>query len=1176
MEAILFSLGEAAAGVLFRFWLENSELAHEATANLDELIRRSGAGRKERRAMRRQFEWIGERIGERLSPFFEAEFGGLPPNEKRAAGEELKKTLKGAEISDALLFAVDLEPRALEEQLRESRPDAATEAFLSDAGSAFYDLLLRETCNCIVEIRMKLPDFSTQAARTMLARETELIDMVRTVLDRLPIEESSQAGNEAAAFEAEYRREVARKLDQLELFGVMTSEVRHRYSLSVAYLTLTASAKPGAVPAKSKQSEEDDRTVIPVDTALARANRLLVRGEAGSGKTTLLQWIAVNSARGSFEDSLADWNETVPFLIQLRRYVDTPLPTVDQFAAGINPHLNSPANWARDRLADGNAVVLVDGLDELPEERRQEAHEWIEDLVEAYPNSLYVVTSRPPAAGEDWLQGQRFDAVLMEPLELPAIRAFVDHWHDAAQASIADEEDSAELEELAGRLKAIVQENRAIRNLASSPLLCAMLCALNRARRAHLPSDRVELYRIALEMLLERRDVERKVRADVVDIGLREKEILLRVFAWWLLNNGKSFARRDDLEDLVEKRLSGMPRVEAGPREVVTHLLVRSGVLRQPVEGRIDFIHRTFLEYLAAKEAAETRSMGVLVRHAHLDQWQEVVVLAAGLAPLSMREELITGLLGRGENEQVERHRLDLLAVGCLETSAELAPELADKVNDLLQELIPPKSKTEARAIASAGEVAVPLLGEQAGRSTAVVEAACVRALTLIGSESALAQLERFGHDRRLTVVRELLRAWPEYNAEEFARRVLAHSPLLHGAMDVNSPTQLGCVRFLRHLEHLVCDGAGENTPGNEWPLDVVGAAPRLSSLRVESLEGLTDVSRLGGSDSLRDLTLRNLPDVDQLSVAKFGQLENLTVEGCKSLRRVHGLSSLDQMTSIELDDCAELANLPAIPAKLERAFFRKLPVFDIDAVAHGRGLLGLTLIDCRAITDISPISSHAGLSELSLIGCPAIESLDALSGMTNLRSVAIAGLDLPPDIDSLSDCRGLKELVIANRSSAFDLSWLPALGDLKMLRLVDCPTFQRLPDLGLTGLRSIDLSGCLELRTLEGIEGCTDLRSISIDMCGWITDLSPLRGLEKLQTVTLRRCNRVASLNPLKELPHLRVVDVRGTELDIDPLKGRGGRHIFTGPWINPRQPRPVILWHGGRRKRVRFLRSR
>jgi Leucine-rich repeat (LRR) protein len=1154
---LLFGIGKVAAGILFKFWLENSRVAQEAGVSLDQLIERAVPSAKERRSIKRQFESIADQIGERLTPFFEAEFGGLPENEKLAAAEQVRATLEGARLTDSLLFDIDLEPQALEAELRATRPAASEDAFLSEAGAAFYDLLLRESSSCIVEIRMSLPDFGSQAARTMLARESELIEMVREVLERLPSEETSEAGGEGAAFEAKYRRAVARKLDELELFGMMSSDVRHRYSLSVAYLTLTASAGPTSASGRDAPGEsiegggdkgEDGCASIPVDAALAHSDRVLIRGEAGSGKTTLLQWIAVNSARASFPDSLSDWNESVPFLIQLRRYVDSGLPTADEFDAGISAHLQQPPGWASQQLDEGRALVLVDGIDELPEERREEAHQWLEDLVEVYPESRYVVTSRPPAVGEDWLAGQGFEAVLLEPLELPAIRAFVDHWHEASLLAVSDPEQRSELEDLARQLKVIVQENRAIRNLASSPLLCAMLCALNRSRRAQLPSDRVELYRIALEMLLERRDLERKVKGEIADIGLREKEILLRVFAWWLLNNGKSYAQKEDLEGLVAAKLEGMPRVTASAPEVVKHLLVRSGLLRQPVEGRVDFIHRTFQEYLAAKEAIEMLSMGVLVEHAHLDQWQEVVILAAGLASLSMREELIAGLIQRGEEEQGIRHRLHLLAVGCLETSAELSPELTERVNALLEALIPPKSMTEARSIASAGEVAVLRLGEQAETARAVVAAACVRALALIGGESALAQLERFGPDGRVTVARELLRAWNEYPAEEFARRVLSDSRLDYGEVEIATPAQLAGVAFLKNMARLVCDAAGESTSGDEWPWGSLGSHPHMQDLTLRWIRGLTAMPDLGENSRLEELRLFGLWDLIEFPARELPGLKRLSIRNCRSLEAAPGLRSFERLASVEIANCAALSQLPQLPDQLERAHLIRLKIEDLAPLERSSSLKIVTVNGCDRVADLSPLLPHAELRVLEVTGSPSLKGIAPLSQLSQLHSLNLSRCGDLSGAAGLAHCSGLVRLALEDSTTLSDLSWLDSLEELKLLSVAGCTAVGRLPAVELPHLRTLYLSGCTGLADLENIGRFGALESLLIDGCGLLTDLSPLRDLPKLSRLVLRGSRGLDDISPLVELPRLQMLDVRDTDLDVTPLADRDNLRVQAG----------------------------
>jgi NACHT domain len=1187
METVLFGIGSAVARVLFRLWWENSESAQDASLSLKELARKAVSGGRDQRALGRELERIGDQIADRVSPFFEAEFGGLPENEKVAAGEEIRRTLEQARLSDAALFSVDLEPQALEAELRASRPKASEDAFLSDAGTAFYDLLLREVSTYIVEIRVTLPDFASQAARVMLGRETEILELVETVLERLPAGDIDLDGGEVAAFEAQYRRDVARKLDRLELFGVTTSELSRRYSLSVAYLTLNASARATSprleepeleaksgveakvIPAGERpdiDEEEDERVSFRVDAALADRNRVLIRGEAGSGKTTLLQWLAVSSARGAFPEPLAAWNATTPFLLQLRRYVDRPLPAVDEFISSINRHLSQPEGWTQRQLADGEALVLVDGVDELPDEKRAEAREWLIDLVEAYPNARYVVTSRPPAVGEDWLANHDFEAVLLEPMELGAIRAFIDHWYAAALTSLSDPDEMQELGELRDQLKEIVRETRAIRNLASSPLLCAMLCALNRDRRAKLPSDRLELYRIALEMLLERRDIERRVESDAGEIALREKEILLRTFALWLLNNEKSDALKSELEALVAARLEGMPRVDASASEIVEHLVLRSGVLRQPVEGRVDYIHRTFQEYLAAQEAVETLSMGLLVQHAHLDQWQEVVVLAAGLASLSMREELIRGLIDRGDCEPKVRHRVHLLAVGCLDTSAELPLELSAKVNALLAGLIPPRTLTEARAIASAGEVAVPLLGRHAGRKTkAVVAAACVRALTHIGGESALVQLEKFGSDRRVTVARELLRAWNEFPQEEFARRVLAPSVLEYGACTISSPTQLAGAQYLEELSSLTCEGAADLTPGDAWPWAALGGCDALNELSLEAIPALTHVPAVGKANQLRTLRLTRLPDLTEFSAQKLPQLDRLSLQWCPQLEDVSGVEAAESLVALQLGGCAALRQMPRPPASLRRVYLNDLSLSSLGPLAGHPALEMLSLRRCGELQSLDGVEASRALEVLSLAGAGSLEGVESVGELPELEVLGVRDLPRVADVSALGACEQLRILAIEDAPLVSGLDWVMGLTGMVRMSFAGCTGIEGLPSLALPALSRLNLSGCSGLLDFEGLEGARSVKHLNLDGCTGLADLRPLSGLSELSHLTLSQCEQIDDLSPLLELPKLRWLDLRGCseELDASPFEARNGMFLQRGSFrVMPRRLHEAFGW--------------
>ena len=313
-----------------------------------------------------------------------------------------------------------------------------------------------------------------------------------------------------------------------------------------------------------------------------------------------------------------------------------------------------------------------------------------------------------------------------------------------------------------------------------------------------------------------------------------------------------------------------MPAVKSGPNDVFSYLLLRSGLLRQPTEGRIDFIHKTFQEYLVAKETVEQGNLPFLVNQAEQDKWSEAIVLTAGLARLTERESFLSGLLDRGYAEQDNRHRLHLLAIACLETCAELSPDLTGKLKSCLGELVPPKSMTEARALASAGELATGvLIGHP--RSAATATAACIRALALIGTEHAVDGIATYAKDSRLTVIKELVRAWSYFVTEEYARRVLSQSPLDDGTLRIRDPAVIEAAKTLNNAVSIHI-----SVPGKLRTLDTVTDMANLEVLDVTGSPGIVDLSPLETTGRLRQLWLYGCRAITDLT--PLASLEHLTV----------------------------------------------------------------------------------------------------------------------------------------------------------------------------------------------------------------------------------------------------------------------------------------------------------
>jgi hypothetical protein len=1029
-EILTFKVAPAIAKSILRFWLQDREWAEDVTSGFVDIISAKAKGDLPlRQSGKRQFEAIGEQVAMELLSVFDYEGRGLDENSKNAIALAVSDTLANTPISPALIAAQNLDPAILANYLIESNRNAVSH--FSKSEEMLYNRIVRESSKYIIDIASQLPGFVEQTFAEVLRRTAEIEGKVNAVLAELrryrEISFQANPASRVALFEQQYRESVARSLDRLELFGVDVAGPNKRYQLSVAYVTLTLKKSLMSYSTRQEINVVDQllpkqvvTDVLSVDQVLMSSRQFLVRGLAGSGKTTLLQWIAVNSARQSFQGQISTWNDSIPFFIRLREFSDQPLPDLHSWVKLVAPSLGSevPDGWVGKQLRSGRAIVLIDGVDEVPEVARRGVRDWIADLVWTYPKSRFVVTSRPSAVDIGWLEREGFDELELQPMELGDIDAFIDHWHDAIRDELHLEIDRLELPKHAKLLKSEIHKKRSLRSLATTPLLCAMLCALHRDRNRQIPSDRIELYEACCQMLLERRDVERGIRiATLPHLSYRQKKHLLQDIAYYMLKNGWSEVEKQRVEVRIASRLKSM---EFGNKYIVSGdvlrlLLERSALLREPTKGQVDFAHRTFQDYFAAQAAVDEGDIGLLISNAHDDQWREVVILAAGLGSSQQREEIIRGLIDRGDRDQLQRYQIHLLAVACLETPIELTQALRNAVQQRLAKIIPPVSIADAKALSAAGDLAVPYLNRR-HEYHAPVAAACIRALALIGTTHSLEALATYSKDDRLSVVDELRRAWDFFEPQEFVNRVFS----------VRKQVMLRktAIRDVKALKGLISCVKLDLSGSDIDSVVEIADLPLLSSLDL-SYCAVVDISPLSRLVSLVALILQGCRVFDLSALSELKNLKALNVGECP-VEDMSPLQDLVQLVYLELNDTrvADIFSLHKL-TQLRRLDLSGAPVSDIAPLSRMKHLQHLKLRDCP-VKDISSLGGLNNLASLDLGGCP-IEELSPIAGKHRLRILSISKSKVK-DITVLSTLNGLESLDVSDCDYLLDLRPLASL----------------------------------------------------------------------------------------------------------------------------------------------------
>ncbi|MFI1769150.1 NACHT domain-containing protein [Streptomyces sp. NPDC020800] len=957
-------------------------------------------------------EKLARVLGERIV----SSYASLPEHERLAAMAAVQDTFAAAGRIDAeRLFGADLDPGRLADELR--RPVAD----LAERARDLYGELLRLCCTHLVEQLTAHPTFAARAAVEHTRRTGALLREQAV---------AGPAGKTALGFEQRYADFVAGTQARLELFGVtLGGRRRAEWPLDTAYISLAVDDERADEPHHEGLGVLGTaRTSVKVEQALADCDRVVLRGPAGSGKSTLVQWLALNAARQSFGPELADFNRCVPFVLRLRSF-NTPegLPMPENFLTASGVPLRAPEEWIEKLLGSGRALVLVDGVDEVPPRLRHRTEQWLKSLITVFPRARYVVTTRPSAVPEDWLAQQGFTVHSLLPMERDDIRTFTRHWHDAVRQECIGDAERESLDRYEASLNQAVTTRRDLGRLATNPLMCALLCALNRDRRMQLPRARKELYDAALDMLLVRRDTEREITSvEGVSLSRDEQTALLQRLAYWMIRNGQAEAARDEAVVMLDEWLAAMPQVrdQGDASQVFSHLLIRSGLLREPVLGYVDFVHRTFQDYLGAKAAVEARDFGVLVRNAHDDQWDDVVRMAVGHARVEERARLLRQLLRRADRTQRYRQRLVLLAAASLEHAPELDPAVRQEVQDRAAELVPPRSAPEAEQLAKAGELVLELLPGPEGLDSRTASAV-VKTAALIGGDSALAVIARFREDTRPAVAAELGAAWTSFDAREYADQVLsAITPEVY--IRVSTAAQLAELPRLPQLKHIFLRGFQGFPPeileraGLEYlcldtdrslrDLSPLSQLPSLTAFAIFGCPQVQDLEPLRGLNLkklyLHDLAqgmsldpLEDMPVVDHLTlgfradVTRAGDIpagpsfaslmftensQDITLDG---LERWPNLNWLGIVGDAQASQLSRLHH----PLHLEILNIEKQSALDLTTVQHHRELTSLHLRDCTVHSSLAPLRELPRLTRLNLWDCKGPIDLAPLADLDNL-----------------------------------------------------------------------------------------------------------------------------------------------------------------------------------------------
>ena len=414
--------------------------------------------------------------------------------------------------------------------------------------------------------------------------------------------------------------------------------------------------------------------------------RLAILAWGGYGKTTLLRHVTYSYTTKQYKRYKAP--KLLPVLLYLRQWQELLANNPPDLLTLIERHhipslpegqkLELPPAWAENHLRKGNMLVMFDGFDEVKEEQRESLSHWLHGQIRSYPNSTFIITSRPRAFKAHKGNIKPGVELFVKEFNSEQQRSFISQWYLAQEIYVRAGRNTSNVRDTAEKQTAnLIQqltEREELGALAKNPLLLNMIVNLHRSYQGQpLPQRRAELYQDICQLQLKDRP---RARGIDMPLPLAESQQLLQGVALDMMVEAQEpRISAEHLIQLIDKHLRRLDTQDPVTSNEFIDKIRDVSELIVKREEEYEFAHLSFQEYLAAKQIKEIKQEQLLLDNWQSQWWRSTILLYAALVNPS---NLIRSLIALNNEEATT------LALRCLEeTPRKIYPEIEAELTSL-------------------------------------------------------------------------------------------------------------------------------------------------------------------------------------------------------------------------------------------------------------------------------------------------------------------------------------------------------------------------------------------------------------------------------------------------------------------------------------------------------------